>query len=83
MSITELVTALRAEANCVSPARIPLNAIMPVDDLTVLWLSGMGAQATRAARQRDCISTLVSFGVAGALRIHLRLWRSQPTGWTI
>ncbi len=67
--------ALRAEANCVSPARIPFNAIMPVDDLTVLWLSGMGAQAARAAAEglhQHGVTALVSFGVAGALSADLK-----------
>lgn len=73
--ITGLVTALRTEANCVSPARIPFNAIMPVDDLAVLWLSGMGAQAARTAAEglhQHGVTALVSFGVAGALSPGLR-----------
>ncbi|MDO9310336.1 MAG: phosphorylase [Nitrosomonas sp.] len=75
MSIIGLVTALRAEANCISPARIPFNVIMPVDDLAVLWLSGMGAQAARTAAEglhQHGVSALVSFGVAGALNPDLK-----------
>ncbi len=70
-----LVTALRAEANCVSPARIPFNAIMPVNDLAVLWLSGMGAQAARTAAEglhQHGVTALVSLGVAGALGPNLK-----------
>lgn len=75
VSITGLVTALRTEASCVSPARIPFNTIMPVDDLAVLWLSGMGAQAARTAAEglhQHGVTALVSFGVAGALNADLR-----------
>lgn len=70
-----LVTALRAEASCVSPAHIPFNAIMLVNDLAVLWLSGMGAQAARAAAEglhQHGVTALVSFGVAGALDPNLK-----------
>lgn len=48
---------------------------MPVDDLAVLWLSGMGAQAARAAAEglrQHGVTALVSFGVAGALRSDLK-----------
>ncbi|MDO9470320.1 MAG: phosphorylase [Nitrosomonas sp.] len=73
--MTGLVTALRAEASCVSSARVPFNTIMPVDDLAVLWLSGMGAQAARAAAEglhQHGVTALVSFGVAGALNPDLK-----------
>jgi len=75
VNIIGLVTALRAEANCVSPARIPFNVIMPVDDHAVLWLSGMGAQAARTAAEglhQHGVTALVSFGVAGALSPNLK-----------
>lgn len=70
-----LITALRAEASCVSSAHVPFNAIMPIDDLAVLWLSGMGAQAARTAAEelhRHGVTALVSFGVAGALSPDLK-----------
>lgn len=76
MTITGLVTALRAEANCVSPAAyIPFNQITRIEDHTVLWLSGMGAQAARTAAeglQQHGAAALVSFGVAGALDYNLK-----------
>lgn len=58
-----------------SSARVPFNTIMPVDDLAVLWLSGMGAQAARAAAEglhQHGVTALVSFGVAGALSADLK-----------
>ncbi len=58
-----------------SSARVPFNTIMPVDDLAVLWLSGMGAQAARTAAEglhQHGVSALVSFGVAGALSPDLK-----------
>ena len=58
-----------------SSARVPFNTIMPVDDLAVLWLSGMGAQAARIAAEglhQHGVSALVSFGVAGALSPDLK-----------
>lgn len=73
--ITGLVTALRAEASCVSSARVPFNTIMPVGDLAVLWLSGMGAQAARTAAEglhQYGVTALVSFGVSGALSPDLK-----------
>lgn len=75
MNLTGLVTALRAEAGCVSSAHIPFNKIMPVEDHVVLWLSGMGAQAARTAAEGLCqhgVTALVSFGVAGALDTNLK-----------
>ena len=58
-----------------SSARVPFNTIMPVDDLAVLWLSGMGAQAARTAAEglhQHGVTALVSFGVAGALSPDLK-----------
>ncbi|WP_394808623.1 phosphorylase [Nitrosomonas sp.] len=70
-----LITALRAEASCVSSAHVPFNATILVDDLAVLWLSGMGAQAARTAAEglhQHGVTALVSFGVAGALSPDLK-----------
>ncbi|WP_297323952.1 phosphorylase [Nitrosomonas sp.] len=75
MRVTGLVTALRAEARCVSSAHIPFNEKVQVNDHAVLWLSGMGAQAARAAAEGLCqhgATALVSFGVAGALDANLK-----------
>lgn len=75
MYVTGLVTALRAEASCVTSTHIPFNEKVQVNDDTVLWLSGMGAQAARAAAEGLCqqgVTALVSFGVAGALDSKLK-----------
>lgn len=75
MYVTGLVTALRAEASCISSAHIPFNEKVQINDHAVLWLSGMGAQAARAAAEGLCqqgVTALVSFGVAGALDSKLK-----------
>lgn len=75
MNVTGLVTALRAEARCVSSLHMPFNEMVPVTDNAVLWLSGMGAQAAQTAAEglhRHGATALVSFGVAGALDPHLK-----------
>lgn len=73
--VTGLVTALRSEAACVSPGRVPFNQPASLNDQTLLWLSGMGAQSARAAAQglqQHGVTALVSFGVAGALSDQLK-----------
>ncbi len=75
MYVTGLVTALRAEASCVSSTHIPFNERVQVNDHAVLWLSGMGTQAARIAAEGLCqhgVTALVSFGVAGALDPNLK-----------
>ncbi|WP_242447173.1 phosphorylase family protein [Nitrosomonas supralitoralis] len=75
MCVTGLVTALRAEAGCVSSRRIPFNEMVQIDDQAILWLSGMGAQAARTGAEgllQQGVTGLVSFGVAGALSSHLK-----------
>jgi adenosylhomocysteine nucleosidase len=75
MSVVGLVTALRAEAGCISSAHIPFNEKVSIDDQTLLWLSGMGGAAARAAAEGLCrqgVTALVSFGVAGALDDRLK-----------
>ena len=75
MSVVGLVTALRAEAGCIVSAHIPFNEKVSIDDQTLLWLSGMGGAAARAAAEGLCrqgVTALVSFGVAGALDDRLK-----------
>lgn len=75
MNVTGLVTALRAEARCVSSSHISLNEMVHVKDNAVLWLSGMGVQAARTAAEglhKNGVNALVSFGVAGALDPNLK-----------
>ena len=75
MSVTGLVTALRAEAGCVVSSRISFNEQVSVNETVVLWLSGMGEQAARTAAEglhKGGATALVSFGVAGALDPQLK-----------
>lgn len=75
MSVTGLVVALSTEARCVTPEYVPMNKKITVNQHTMLWLSGMGAEsAKKAAEQlyRAGATRLVSFGVAGALDRQLK-----------
>jgi hopanoid-associated phosphorylase len=75
MSVVGLVTALRAEASCVTSARVPFNQVLSLNEQSSLWLSGMGAAAASTAAQGLCrhgVVALASFGVAGALDARLK-----------
>ncbi|GKS69691.1 hopanoid-associated phosphorylase [Nitrosomonas sp. PY1] len=75
MDITGLVVALRAEARCVTSLPIPMNKKIVINQHTMLWLSGMGAESARKAAKQLCdagVTRLVSFGVAGALDAQLK-----------
>ena len=65
-----IITALRAEARCITTMHLSINQAMPIGEQAVLQLSGMGADAARNAAENLCrqgADALVSFGVAGAL----------------
>ena len=70
MSVVGIITALRIEASCVSSFRMPYKRIVRLAEGSVVWLSGMGDDAARSAAT-DLIdlgvTSLVSFGIAGAL----------------
>lgn len=69
-----IVTALRAEAACITSAHVPLGENFQINNHLALWLSGMGAQAAQTAAQglhQRGVTGLISFGVAGALDDHL------------
>lgn len=75
VSLVGIVTALRAEAKCITPRRLPFNEMVRLREGTAIWLCGMGGEAARqaAAGMRDRgVSALMSFGVAGALDETLR-----------
>ena len=75
MHLIGVVTALRDEASCITSGAIPFNEKQQLNDQTLLWLSGMGAQAAQVAAQGLChhgATALVSFGVAGALHADLK-----------
>lgn len=75
MSLVGIVTAMRAEAKCITPRRLPFNEMVRLREGTAIWVCGMGSKAARqaAAGLRDQgVSALMSFGVAGALDETLR-----------
>ena len=75
MSLIGIVTAMRAEAKCITPRRLPFNQMVRLREGTAIWVCGMGGEAARqaAAGLRDKgVSALMSFGVAGALDETLR-----------
>lgn len=75
MSVVGIVIALKAEANCLTSARLPYNEIACLGNDTLVWLCGMGDHAARAAAkglQANGATALISFGVAGALDSNLR-----------
>lgn len=75
MNIVGIITALRIEASCVSSFRMPLNRIVRLAEGSVVWLSGMGDVAARSAATELVergVTSLVSFGIAGALDPDLR-----------
>lgn len=70
MSVVGIITALRMEASCVSSFRMPYNRIVRLAEGSVVWLSGMGDDAARSAATELLelgVTSLVSFGIAGAL----------------
>ena len=70
MSVVGIITALRIEASCVSSFRMPYNRIVRLAEGSVVWLSGMGDDAARSAATELIdlgVTSLVSFGIAGAL----------------
>ncbi len=75
MSLVGIVTAMRAEAKCITPRRLPFNEMVRLREGTAIWVCGIGNEAARqaAAGLRDRgASALMSFGVAGALDETLR-----------
>lgn len=75
MSLIGIVTAMRAEAKCVTPRRLPFNEMVRLSEGTAIWVCGIGEDAARKAAtglREQGVSALVSFGVAGALSESLR-----------
>lgn len=65
-----IVTALRAEASCITTDRIPFNHKIDIAEDTAIWFCGIGARAAHhAATELEATGAraLISFGVAGAL----------------
>jgi hopanoid-associated phosphorylase len=70
-----IVAAMRVEARCITPRRLPFNEPVCLGGNSLIWLCGIGEQA--AARAAEGLhaagaTSLVSFGLAGALDTALR-----------
>ena len=65
-----IITAMRVEARCITPLRLPFNKLIRLGENGAIWLSGMGADAAREAAEglkTSGATALISFGFAGAL----------------
>ena len=70
-----IVTALRVEARCVTPLRLPFNQMIGLGESAAIWLCGMGEEAAREAAEglmAGGATSLMSLGLAGALDSRLR-----------
>lgn len=70
-----IVTALRAEARCVTPLRLPFNQMINLGENAAIWLCGMGEEAAWEAAEglrAGGVTSLMSWGLAGALDSRLR-----------
>ena len=70
-----IVAAMRVEARCITPRRLPFNEPVSLGGSALIWLCGIGEQA--AARAAEGLhaagaTSLMSFGLAGALDSALR-----------
>lgn len=65
-----VITAIRAEAGCIVSRKLAFNQRVRLSDDVAIWVCGMGDSAARAAAialHQGGATSLVSFGVAGAL----------------
>ena len=65
-----IVTAMRVEARCITHGRLPFNERISLGEHGAIWLSGIGAEAARAAAEglrASGATALMKFGFAGAL----------------
>ncbi len=75
MRVVGIVAAMRVEASCLTSSRLPFNARVGLGGGAAIWLCGMGEKAAREAAvglRASGATTLVSFGLAGALDSSLR-----------
>ena len=75
MNLVGIVTAMRVEARCITTRHLPLGKMVNLGESTAIWLCGMGEEAARSAAtglQVGGATTLISFGIAGALDPILR-----------
>ena len=69
------MTAMRMEARCVTPLRLPFNQMISLGESAAIWLCGMGEEAAREAAEglrTGGATALMSLGLAGALDSNLR-----------
>lgn len=70
-----IITAMRVEARCITPLRLPFNQRFSLGESAAIWLCGMGEEAAREAAEGLIMGgarALISFGFAGALDSSLR-----------
>lgn len=75
MNLVGIVAAMRIESNCITTRHLPLGEIINLGNDAVICLCGMGENAARNAAtklQAKGATSLISFGVAGALDSKLR-----------
>jgi len=75
LNLVGIVTAMRVEARCITTRHLPLGKMVNLGESTAIWLCGMGEEAARSAAtglQVGGATTLISFGIAGALDPILR-----------
>jgi|TARA_B110000881_G_scaffold62520_1_gene54136 adenosylhomocysteine nucleosidase len=75
VNIVGIVVAMRIEARCITNRHLPLGEIINLGDNSKICLCGMGESAARKAAkklQEEGATSLISFGVSGALDSKLR-----------
>jgi adenosylhomocysteine nucleosidase len=76
LSCIGIISALSAEASCLTDKTIPVNTPVHIDEHTIAMVCGMGEKNARAAAQiliKKEVSALVSWGTAGALTENLHV----------
>ena len=75
MNIVGIVVAMRIEARCLTNRSLPIGEIINLGNNSKICLCGMGGNAARKAAiklQEEGATSLISFGVSGALDSKLR-----------
>lgn len=75
MNIVGIVVAMRIEARCLTNRHLPIGEIINLGNNSKICLCGMGGNAAREAAiklQEEGATSLISFGVSGALDSKLR-----------
>ena len=75
MNFVGIVAAMRIESRCITTRHLPLGEVISLGDSSAICLCGMGANAARKAATKlraGGATSLISFGVAGALDSKLR-----------